>query len=121
MGDAKTSEDPAHYSRNPQTPADAAPGIPHTIHRLVGDLQKTRKRPSSIELGFQALVAYALRFIMEGDLCGTRATLGGVEAQMAHLGTGMSLAVAENATLSHVYESKIRTYAQELPKFRKRE
>ena len=85
------------------------------------NLQKTHKRPSTLELGFQSWIAYNLRFIMAGDLCGAWDTFGGLAAQLTHLGTVMNLAITENATIAQTYDKKVRTYAHELSKFRQRE
>ena len=63
-----------------------------------------------MELGFQGWITYNLRFILDGDLCGAWDTFGGLSAQ-----------ITENATIAQTYDSKIRTYAQELSKFRQRE
>ena len=84
-------------------------------------LQKPHKRPSAVAMGFQSWVAYNLRFILTGDLCGACDTFGGLSAQLTHLGTVMNLAITENATIAQTYDSKIKTYAQELSKFRQRE
>ena len=84
-------------------------------------LQKTHKRPSNIEIGFQAWITYNIRFLLTGDLCGAWDTFGGLAAQLTHLGTVMNLAITENATIAQNYDNKIKTYAQELSKFRQRE
>ena len=80
-------------------------------------LQKTHKRPSTVEMGFQAWIAYNLRFILTGDLCGAWDTFGGLSAQLAHQGAVMNLAITENATIAQTYDNKIKTYAQELSNF----
>ena len=41
--------------------------------------------------------------------------------QLTHLGTGPNLAITENATIAMTYDAKVRTYADELSKFRTRE
>ena len=82
---------------------------------------KNHKRPSKLELGFQAFITYNLRFILAGDLASAWNTFGGIAMQLTHLGTVLNLAITENATIAMTYDNKIRTYANELSKFRSRE
>ena len=84
-------------------------------------MNKNHKRPSKLELGFQAWIPYNIRFILAGDLASAWGTLGGVAMQLTHLGAVLNLAIAENATIAMAYDSKVRTYADELSKFRTRE
>ena len=84
------------------------------------NLQKTRKRPSSIDVGFHGWVTYTFRFILTGGLRGDWDTFGGLAAQLTHLGAVANRATAENAAVAHVYDSQIRPYADDLSKFRQR-
>lgn len=84
-------------------------------------LQKTHKRPSSLDIGSQAAIAYNIRFVLAGDLAQAWQTFGGLSAQLTHLGTVMNLAIAENATIAQTYDRMIRQHANELSKFRGRE
>ena len=84
-------------------------------------LQKSHKRPSNCDLGFQAWITYSLRFILSGDLVSAWKTFGGIALQFTHLGTVLNMAVTENATIAQLYDAKVRTYANELSKFRERD
>ena len=83
--------------------------------------EQNHKRPTKLELGFQAFITYNLRFILAGDLASAWKTFGGIAMQLTHLGTVLNLAVTENATIAMIYDNKIRTYANEVPKSRSRE
>ena len=48
-------------------------------------------------------------------------TIGGIDMQLTRLGAVLNLDIAENATIATTYDRKIRTYANELSKFRERE
>ena len=74
-----------------------------------------------MELGFQAWIAYNLRFILSGDLDAAWGTFGGISMQLTHLGTGLNSEITENATIAMTYDAEIRTYSDELSKFRTRE
>ena len=84
-------------------------------------MKKSRKRHSELELGFQAWVAYNIRFVMAGDLSSALGTSCGIAMQLTHLGTSLNLAIAKNATIAMTYGQKVRTYANELSKLRARE
>ena len=61
-----------------------------------------------------------MRFILSGDVASSWGTFGGIGLQFAHLGAVLHMAVAENATIAQLYDSRVRTYAGELSKFRER-
>ena len=61
-------------------------------------LQMTHKRPSSIEMGFQAWVDYNIRFILTGDPCEAWNTFDGISAQLAHLGAVMKMRLSHKPT-----------------------
>ena len=84
-------------------------------------MSENHRRPSKLERGCQAWIAYNIRFILAGDLASDWGTFGGVAAQLTHLGTVLNLAITENATIATTYDAKVRTYANELSKFRTRE
>ena len=84
-------------------------------------LQKTHKRPSPLDIGFQAFIAYNVRFVLSGDLARAWKTFGGLAAQLTHLGTVVNIAITENATTSQTDDREIRQHASELYKFRERE
>ena len=83
-------------------------------------MNRNRKCPSKLELGFHAWISYNVRFIMDGDLASAWETFGGVAMQPTHLGAVLNLPIPENATIEMTYGQKIRTYADELSKFRTR-
>ena len=108
----------ADFSKKPWLPAESS----HTrALESWRTMNKNHKRPSKLELGFQAFITYNLRFILAGDLASAWKTFGGIAMQLTHLGTVLNLAVTENATIAMIYDNKIRTYANELSKFRSRE
>lgn len=84
------------------------------------NLPRNHKRPSSDEGVFQGWVAYGVRFISACDLCGARGTIGWPASQLTQIGTVANLSITENVASAHVYDSKIRTYARALSKFRQR-
>ena len=105
----------AEFHKKPWIPAESS----HT--RALGDwgtMNENHKRHSKLERGFQAWIAYNIRFILAGDLASAWETFGGISMQLTHLGTGLNLAIAENATIAMTYDAKVRTYANELSKFR---
>ena len=118
-----------------ETPPNALPRYPNSTKkrrapaesshtRALGawaTMNKNRKRPSKLERGPHAWIAYNIRFILAGDLASAWETFGGVAMQLTHLGTSPNLAIAENATIAITYDAKVRTYANELSKFRTRE
>ena len=84
-------------------------------------LRKSHKRPSNCDMAFQAWITYSLRFILSGDLVSAWKTFGGIALQFTHLGNALQKAMAENATIAQLYDARVRTYADELSKFRERE
>ena len=92
--------------------------------RALGDwavLRKSHKRPSGAELSFQSWAAYIARFILDGGLSSAWDTFGGLSAMLSHFGDFASLAATGNPTIAQTYDSKLRAYADERQKFRKKE
>ena len=84
-------------------------------------LQKPHKRPSNLAISFQAWIAYSLRFILVGDLTSAWKTFGGIAAQLTHMGTVLSIATLENATIAITYDTKVRHRTHELSQLRERD
>ena len=80
-------------------------------------MRKNHKRPSKLELGFQAWVAYNIRFVMDGDFASAWETFGCISMQLIHMGAVLHLAITENATIAMTYDAKVRTYAHEMSEF----
>ena len=68
-------------------------------------MNKNRKRPSKVELGFHAWAAYNIRFVMAGDLASAWKTYGCTAVQLNRLVTVLNLAIAENATIPMTYDA----------------
>ena len=83
-------------------------------------MYKNHKRPSKLELGFQARIPYNIRSILDGDLASDWETFGGISMQHTHMCPALNLAITENATIAMAYDQEIRTSANELYKFRTR-
>ena len=62
-----------------------------------------------------------MRFVLSGDLVSAWKTFGCIPLQFTHLVTARHIAVAENAAIAQLYDDRVRTYADELSKFRERE
>ena len=82
---------------------------------------KNHKRRSELEMGRHAWIAYNLRYIIAGDIASAGETFDGIAMRLTHLGAALNLAIAGNETIAMNYDQKIRTYADELSKFRARE
>ena len=117
----ETSDQSLHCRKNTRVTMDAERiRTPSGVGRM-WPLQKTRKRPSNREISFHSWISYSLRSILPGAISSAWGTCGGLADQTAHLGAVINIAVLENATIAMTYDTKIRTYASELSKFRERE
>ena len=108
----------AEFHKKPWLPTESSHSRAQDVWKT---MNKSHKRPSKLELGFQSWVTYNLRFILAGDLASAWKTFGGIAMQLTHMGTVLNLAIAENATIAMAYDAKVRTYANELSEFRSRE
>ena len=81
-------------------------------------LNSSHKKPSQMDLSFQAWAFYNLRFLRAGELAGAWAPFGGISAQLTHIGLILNMAVIENATIDMTYADHFREQASHLARLR---
>ena len=77
-------------------------------HDTWGKVQTAHKRPAPQPLSFQTFVLYYQRFALAGDIAGAWGKFGGLAAQLAHLGTLLSIAATDTASTAIAYDKEIR-------------
>ena len=81
-------------------------------------LISSHKKPSPMDLSFQAWSFYNLRFLLAGGLAGAWAPFGGLSAQLAQLGLIFNMAAIENSTIAMTYSEHFRGQAAHLARQR---
>ena len=77
---------------------------------------KTKDCPQ--KMSAHALLLYAIRSILVGGLLGAFSSIGLLSDQPSHLGAVLHLFVAENATVSIMYDNAHRSHIQRLARRR---
>ena len=77
-------------------------------------LQKSHKRPGCQALSINQWILYNLRYILDGDLAGAWAPLGGLSSQFNHVGIVLDLAVTAHAGVSLAYDLQVGNMAKQM-------
>ena len=116
-----TSDHPFRVTRIPQETMDARRIFPFEGIRRLGNHEQEPPKTFEIPTRLSGMDRLQPPFHPGWGIASACKTFGGISIQLTHLGTALNLAITENATIATTYDMKVRTYANELSKFRTRE